>query len=411
MPSAFDVAGVRADFPVLHQAVNGKPLVYFDNAASAQKPEAVLARMAAFASRDYANVHRGLHELSNRATAAYEAARAHTANFINAADDKSIIFTANATDAINLVAHSYCAPQIKEGDEIILSIMEHHSNIVPWHFLRERYGAVLKWIPITESGTLDMAAYEAAFTARTKMVAMTHMSNALGCITNAKQIVAIAHNHNVKVLLDGCQSIVHLPIDVQALDCDFYVFSAHKLYGPTGIGVLYGKADTLRTMRPYRGGGEMIASVSQDVIHYADIPERFEAGTPAIIEAVGLEAALTYLDGMDREAAHTHEMMLHDYAADLFAQIDKVRLLPTPNDIQEKGAILSFCVEDVHPHDIATLLDQSGVAMRAGQHCAEPLMAHFGVAATLRASFAFYNTREEVEQAATALDKAVSFFR
>lgn len=411
MSSTFNIEAIRADFPVLHQEVNGKPLVYFDNAASAQKPACVLARMADFATKDYANVHRGLHELSNRSTAAYEAARTHTARFINAPEPQSIIFTANATDAINLVAHSYLGDTIKEGDEIILSIMEHHSNIVPWHFLRERYGAVLKWIPITQNGTLDMAAYEAAFSLKTKMVAMTHMSNALGTITQAQTIIEIAHNHNVKVLLDGCQAIVHLPIDVQTLDCDFYAFSAHKLYGPTGIGVLYGKADLLRTMRPYRGGGEMIASVSQNTVQYADIPERFEAGTPAIIEAVGLDATLDYIETIDRTTAHAHEMALHNYAADLFSQIDKVQLLPAPNNEQTKGAILSFCVENVHPHDIATLLDQSGVAMRAGQHCAEPLMAHFGVAATLRASFAFYNTRNEVEQAATALDKAISFFR
>ena len=407
----FDVETIRADFPILHQQVNGAPLAYLDNAASAQKPLPTLARMAEFATTDYANVHRGLHHLSNQATTAFEAARARVASFINAREDKEIIFTMNATDAINLVAHSYLAPRIEAGDEIILSVMEHHSNIVPWHFLRERQGAVLKWVGIDADGALDMAAYKAAFTKRTKFVALTHMSNALGSITDAQAIVAHAKAQNVPVLLDGCQAVVHMPIDVRALDCDFYIFSGHKIYAPTGIGVLYGKAETLRAMRPYRGGGEMIKRVTQDEVEYGDIPQRFEAGTPPIIEAVGLDASLAYVQNIDRAAAHAHEMMLHDYAIELFSRINSVEIFAHPKNNENKGAIVAFHVKDTHAHDIATLLDQAGVAMRAGQHCAEPLMAHLGVPATLRASFAFYNNRAEVEQAAAALEKAVSFFR
>ena len=403
----FDVAKIRADFPALNQQAYGQPLVYLDSAASAQKPRQVIEATAEFSAHDYANVHRGLHYLSNKATAAFEAARETVRGFINAPQVEQIIFTSGGTDAINLVAHAYLEPRLKAGDEIILSEMEHHSNIVPWHFMRERHGAVLKWVPINEDGSLDMAAFAAAFGARTKMVALTHMSNALGTINDAHRIIEVAHSHNVPVLLDGCQAAVHLMPDMQALDVDFYVFSGHKTYGPTGIGVLYGKADLLADMRPYRGGGEMISEVSKDAVSYGQPPHRFEAGTPPIIEAIGLGAALDYMTKIGAHQIAAHEAALHDAAMEKIGAINRVRIFGTN---PQKGAIVSFAVDGIHAHDLAMVMDRSGVAVRAGHHCAQPLMQKFGVTSTARASFALYNDMNDVQALEKALTKAIDFF-
>ncbi len=403
----FDVAKIRADFPALNQQAYGQPLVYLDSAASAQKPRQVIEAMAEFAAHDYANVHRGLHYLSNKATAAFEAARETVRGFINAPQVEQIIFTSGGTDAINLVAHAYLEPHLKAGDEIILSEMEHHSNIVPWHFMRERHGAVLKWVPINEDGSLDMAAFAAAFGARTKMVALTHMSNALGTINDAHRIIEVAHSHNVPVLLDGCQAAVHLAPDMQALDVDFYVFSGHKTYGPTGIGVLYGKADLLADMRPYRGGGEMISEVSKQAVSYGQPPHRFEAGTPPIIEAIGLGASLDYMTKIGAHQIAAHEAALHDAAMEKIGAINRVRIFGTN---PQKGAIVSFAVDGIHAHDLAMVMDRSGVAVRAGHHCAQPLMQKFGVTSTARASFALYNDMNDVQALEKALTKAIDFF-
>lgn len=407
MGATFDVNAIRAQFPGLTQEVYGKPLVYLDNAASAQKPAAVLDRMHDFATNEYANVHRGLHYLSNNATNAFEAARETTRQFINAESVDQIIFTGGATDAINLVAYGFLEPQIEEGDEIILSEMEHHSNIVPWHFMRERHGAVLKWVPVTDEGALDMAAYEAAFSDKTKFVALTQMSNALGTITPAKQLVDIAHKNGVPILLDGCQGAVHLKTDIQDLDADFYVLSGHKVYGPTGIGVLYGKADRLAAMRPFRGGGEMIREVAKDAITYGDAPHRFEAGTPPIIEVIGLGRALEWMMDIGFDAMRAHEDALRDHAMEAVGAINRVKIYGTT---AEKGAIVSFGVDGIHPHDLATVIDRSGIAVRAGHHCAQPLMKRYNVPATARASFAVYNTHDEVDALVAALNKAIDFF-
>jgi len=407
MTAPFDVNAIRAQFPVLGSEVYGKPLVYLDNAASAQKPLQVIERMQHFSTYEYANVHRGLHYLSNNATNAFEDARETTRKFLNAETRDQIIFTGGATDAINLIAYGFLEPQIQAGDEIILSEMEHHSNIVPWHFMRERHGAVLKWVPVTDDGELDMEAYEAAFSDKTKFVAITQMSNALGTITPSKQLVDIAHSHGVPILLDGCQGAVHLKNDMQALGADFYVFSGHKVYGPTGIGVLYGKADRLAAMRPFRGGGEMIREVSKDVVTYGDAPHRFEAGTPPIIEVIGLGAALNWMMDIGFDATQAHENALRDHAMEAVGAINRVKIYGTA---KEKGAIVSFGVDGIHPHDLATVIDRSGVAVRAGHHCAQPLMQRFDVPATARASFAVYNTHEEVDALVTALNKAIDFF-
>jgi len=407
MGATFDVNAIRAQFPGLAQEVYGKPLVYLDNAASAQKPAAVLDRMHDFATNEYANVHRGLHYLSNNATNAFEAARETTRQFINAESVDQIIFTGGATDAINLVAYGFLEPQIEEGDEIILSEMEHHSNIVPWHFMRERHGAVLKWVPVTDEGALDMAAYETAFSDKTKFVALTQMSNALGTITPAKQLVDIAHKNGVPILLDGCQGAVHLKTDIQDLDADFYVLSGHKVYGPTGIGVLYGKTDRLAAMRPFRGGGEMIREVAKDAITYGDAPHRFEAGTPPIIEVIGLGRALEWMMDIGFDAMRAHEDVLRDHAMEAVGAINRVKIYGTT---AEKGAIVSFGVDGIHPHDLATVIDRSGIAVRAGHHCAQPLMKRYNVPATARASFAVYNTHDEVDALVAALNKAIDFF-
>ncbi|MGD0143713.1 MAG: cysteine desulfurase [Rhizomicrobium sp.] len=401
--AAFDPVRARADFPILSREVYGKPLVYLDSAASAQKPNQVLDAMAQFATSEYANVHRGVHFLSAAATGRYEAARETVRKFLNAAHPDEIVFTKGGTEAINLVASSYLAPRIEAGDEIVLSVMEHHSNIVPWHFLRERQGAVLKWVDVTDDGSLDADAVAAAISPKTKLVAVAHMSNVLGTVSPLHDIVAGAHAKGVPVLADGCQGAVHETVDVQDLNVDFYALTGHKLYGPTGIGALYGKRVLLKGMRPYNGGGEMIREVTRDLVTYADPPMRFEAGTPPIIESVGLAAAIDYLSSFDREAVAVHEHRMLARATAALEDLNWVRIVGTAPG---KGAILSFETAGMHAHDLATILDREGVAVRAGHHCAQPLMERFGAASTTRASFASYNTLDEVDVLISALHKA-----
>ena len=411
MPEAatadFDVERIRADFPILSREIHGKPLVYLDNAASAQKPKVVLDAIQNAYAHEYANVHRGLHYLSNTATENYEKARETVRAYINAPSTDEIIFTRNATEAVNLVAQSFGGMVIGEGDEIVLTIMEHHSNIVPWHFHRERNGAVLKWAPVSDEGDFLIEEFEKLLTPRTKMVAVTHMSNALGTIVPAKEVVRLAHERGIPVLFDGAQSAVHLPVDVQDLDCDFYVFTGHKLYGPTGIGVLYAKKEHLQAMPPYQGGGEMIGTVATDTVTYAEPPHRFEAGTPAIVQAIGLGAALEYIMGIGHDRIKAHEDRVLAYAHQRLGEINSLRMFGTAKD---KGSIISFAMEGAHAHDVSTIIDRSGIAVRAGTHCAEPLLARFGVTSTCRASFALYNTEDEVDALANALIKAQDFF-
>ena len=402
---AFDAQALRAEFPILKREVNGKPLVYLDNAASAQKPEAVIEAVADVWRHSYANVHRGLHTLANEATEAFEATRGKVADLLGAKSREQIVFTKGATEAINLVADSFGAT-LQEGDEIILSQMEHHSNIVPWHFLRERKGAVIKFVPVTESGELDLEAYEAMFTERTKMVSLVHMSNVLGTVNPARELSEIAHRHGVPILFDGTQSAVHTRIDVEEIGCDFFVFTGHKLYGPNGAGALYARGDWLDRLSPYQGGGEMIAEVSESDVVYADVPHKFEAGTPAIAEVIGLGAAIDWLSAQDRAAIHAHEESLLQRATAQLGDIEGARILGTAKG---KGAVLSFVLENAHAHDLAQLMDKYGVAVRAGHHCAHPLMKRYGVNATVRASFALYNTAEEVDAFIEALNKARSF--
>ena len=403
---AFDPASIREEFPILARQVNGKPLVYLDNAASAQKPRAVIEAMTRTMESSYANVHRGLHTLANETTDAYERARASVARFTNAPSVGQIVFTKGATEAINLVAASF-GLGLSADDEIVLSQMEHHSNIVPWHLLRERKGVVLRFVPVTDDGRLDMDAYRELLGPKTRMVAISHMSNVLGTVNPAAEIIQAAHAVGVPVLLDGCQAIVHQAVDVQALDVDFYVFSSHKLYGPTGMGVLYGKAERLAALPPYQGGGEMIGTVSEDEITYADPPHRFEAGTPAIIEAIGLGAAIDWLETLDRPAIAAHEHALYDRVVE---GLNGANWLKTIGQAPGKGAIFSFNVEGAHAHDIAQILDRYGVAVRAGTHCAEPLMRRFGVTSSARASFALYNTLDEADTFVESLGRARSFF-
>jgi cysteine desulfurase/selenocysteine lyase len=404
---SYDVARLREDFPALATKVYGKPLVYLDNAASAQKPYAVLDRMTEAYKSEYANVHRGLHYLANAATEAYEGARAKVATFLNASRPEEIVFTRNATEAINLVASSWGAPNIGEGDEIVLSIMEHHSNIVPWHFLRERQGAVLKWVDVDDDGNFLIEEFEKQLSPRTKLVAITQMSNALGTIVPVKDVVKIAHAKGIPVLVDGSQGAVHLAVDVQDIGADFYVFTGHKLYGPSGIGVLHAKHDLLVSMRPYNGGGEMIREVSRDLVTYGDPPHKFEAGTPAIVEAIGLGAAIDYVNsiGKERIAAHEHDLLT--YAEARLREINSLRMIGAAKG---KGPIISFEMKGAHPHDVATVIDRQGIAVRAGTHCVMPLLERFNVTATCRASFGMYNTREEVDHLAQALIKARELF-
>lgn len=402
----FDLDAVRADFPALSLEVNGHPLTYLDNAASAQKPRQVLDRMRTAYEREYSNVHRGLHYLANAATEGFEHARETVRAFLNAASVDEVIFTRSGTGGINLVANSL-GQSMGEGDEIVLSIMEHHSNIVPWHFLRERKGAVIKWAPVHEDGSFDLEAFKALLTPRTKVVAITHMSNVLGTVTPVKEIVAAAHAVGAKVLVDGCQGAVHMPVDVRDLDVDFYAVTGHKLYGPTGIGVLYGKRDLLAEMPPYEGGGEMIREVSETRVTYAAPPHRFEAGTPAIVEAIGLGAALDYMTGIGRDRIVAQEHAISAYAHERLGAMNSLRIIGTA---ATKGAILSFEMKGAHPHDVATVLDRYGVAVRAGTHCAQPLLARYGATATCRASFAFYNSRADVDRLAQALLKAQDLF-
>jgi len=403
---AYDVERIRSDFPILYREVYGKPLVYLDNAASAQKPSSVIETMDHVNRFEYANVHRGLHYLSNAATAKYEDAREVTRRFLNAASSDEIVFTRNATAAINLVADSFGA-QIGEGDEILLSIMEHHSNIVPWHFHRERSGAVLKWSPIADTGEFLFDEFEGLLTPRTKLVAITHMSNVLGTQVPVREVIRLAHDRDIPVLVDGSQAAVHMPVDVQDLDCDFYVFTGHKTYGPTGIGVLYAKKAHLDAMRPYQGGGNMIESVHVDGITYGKTPQKFEAGTPPIVEAIGLGAALNYMMQVGRDRIARHEAELRAYAHARLAELPWLKIYGTAPG---KGAIVSFTVDGLHPHDIATIIDRSGVAVRAGHHCAQPLMERLGQTAVCRASFAMYNSRGEVDALVDALQRAHELF-
>ncbi|MFG1419691.1 cysteine desulfurase [Xanthobacter sp. V0B-10] len=403
----YDVMRVREDFPILGIQVNGKPLVYLDNGASAQKPQAVLDRMNQVYTAEYANVHRGLHYLANAATEAYEGGRERVARFLNARRNEEIVFTRNATEAINLVAATYGRTHINEGDEIVISIMEHHANIVPWHFLRESRGAVIKWAPVDDEGNFLIDEFEKLLTDRTKIVAITQMSNVLGTTVPVKEVTRIAHARGIPVLVDGSQGAVHLDVDVQDIDCDFYVITGHKLYGPTGIGALYGKYEMLEGMPPFMGGGEMIREVHLDTVTYGDPPHRFEAGTPAIVEAAGLGAALDYIQSIGKARIRAHEQDLLGYAMERLRELNSIRIIGTA---KEKGAIISFEMKGAHAHDFATLIDHDGIAVRAGTHCAMPLMDRFGVTATCRASFGLYNTHEEVDRFVQALKKAESLF-
>jgi cysteine desulfurase/selenocysteine lyase len=403
----FDLARVRADFPILKLAVNGKPLAYLDNAASAQMPQPVIDRLVQYQTREHANIHRGVHYLSEIATAAYEGARSKIRAFLNAREDREIVYTRGTTDAINLVMHGYGRKFLGEGDEIVISQLEHHSNIVPWQMLCGEKGCKLRVIPCDDRGVLLQDEYQKLFNARTKLVAVTHVSNALGTINPVKEMIAFAHARGVPVLIDGAQAAPHLAVDVQDLDCDFYCFSAHKLCGPTGIGALYGKAALLEKMQPYQGGGDMILSVSFEKTLYNVIPHKFEAGTPPIAAGVGLGATLDYLSsiGMGNIAAWEHELL--GYATEQVSRLPGVRLIGTAPD---KAAVLSFAVAGVHPHDVGTVLNEEGVAVRTGHHCAQPVMQRFGVPATARASFSFYNSLEEVDQLVAGIRRVQKMF-
>ena len=406
---AFDVLKARSDFPILETSVHGKPLVYLDNAATSQKPQAVIDALTSYYTRENANIHRGVHALSELATEHYEQARAKIQRFIHAADPSEIIFVRGTTEGINLVAQTYGRAHVGPGDEVIVSALEHHSNIVPWQILCEQQGAKLRVIPINDAGELllDEAEFEKLLGPKTKLVAIAHVSNALGTIVPLRRITEVAHQMNVPVLVDGAQAAPHLQVDVQALDSDFYVLSAHKMYGPTGIGVLYGKRRFLDAMPPYQGGGDMISSVTFEKTLYNKLPYKFEAGTPDISGAIGLGAAVDYLNniGLDRIAAHEHELLV--YATKALSAIPGVRLIGTA---KEKAAVVSFVMDNVHAHDVGTILDQEGIAVRTGHHCAQPLMQRFGIDATARASFALYNTREEVDALAAGIQKVREVF-
>jgi len=402
-----DVNAIRRDFPILQRYVHGKPLVYLDNAATTQKPQAVIDRLVRYYSEENANIHRGVHALSVQATDGYDAARERVRQFLNAADAREIVFVRGATEAINLVAQTFGRTHVSPGDEIVISEMEHHSNIVPWQMLCETMGARLRVIPITDAGELRLDEYERLLGPHTRLVSVTHVSNALGTVNPVAEVIRLAHDRGIPVLIDGAQAVAHMPVDVQALGCDFYAFSGHKVFGPTGIGVLYGRAPLLEGMPPYQGGGDMIRSVTFETTLYNDVPYKFEAGTPNIAGVAGLAAAIHYLTavGLDRVAAHEHDLL--GYAAEALSEIPGLRLTGTAS---EKAAILSFVMNDIHPHDIGTILDRAGVAIRAGHHCCQPLMARLGVSATARASFALYNTREEIDVLIASLRAAREVF-
>jgi len=406
-PAKFDVDRVRRDFPILSHQVHGKPLVYFDNGATSQKPLCVIEAIDQYYRAENSNIHRGVHHLSERATAAYEAARGKLRAFINARSDEEIIFVRGTTEAINLVAQSYGRAFLKAGDEIIVSAMEHHSNIVPWQMLCEQVGAKLRVIPINHDGEIVMEEYQRLLNNRTKFVSVTHVSNALGTVVPVQQMVSLAHAHGVPVLLDGAQAVPHLQIDVQAIDCDFYAFSGHKMFGPTGVGVLYGRAALLEKMPPYQGGGDMISLVTFEKTHYNVLPYKFEAGTPNIADGIALGAAVDYLRALDWPAVAAHEDELLGYATAALEQIPALRIIGTAS---QKAGVLSFVFDHVHAHDVGTILDQEGVAVRAGHHCAMPVMQRFGVPATTRASFAFYNTLEEIDVLVRAIERVVKVF-
>jgi cysteine desulfurase/selenocysteine lyase len=402
-----DLQRLRADFPILRLKVNGKPLAYLDNGASSQMPQPVMDRLTRYQTQEHSNIHRAVHYLSETATAAYEGARAKIQKFINARESREVIYTRGTTDAVNLVMHGFGRAFLKEGDEIIISQLEHHSNIVPWQMLRDEKGIKLQVIPCNDAGELLIDTYERLFNARTKLVSITHVSNALGTVNPVKQMIAMAHGHGVPVLIDGAQAVPHLGIDVQDLDCDFYCFSGHKMFAPTGIGILYGKAALLEKMQPYQGGGDMILSVTFDKTTYNALPYKFEAGTPPIAAAIGLGAAVDYLNevGMDNIAAWEHELLA--YATGQLEALPGVRIIGTAAD---KAAVLSFTIAGVHPHDVGTILNEDGVAVRTGHHCAQPVMQRFGIPATARASFAFYNTFEEIDQLVAGIRRVQKMF-
>lgn len=403
----WDVERVRADFPVLHQTVNGKPLIYLDNGASSQVPQVVIDRGSIYLEHEHSNIHRGVHYLSQRATTAYEGAREKVKRFINARESRECIFVRGATEGINLVMHGYGRKFIERDDEIIISAMEHHANIVPWQMLCEEKGALLRVIPMNDAGELLLDEYDGLLNERTKFVAITHVSNALGTINPIKEMIAQAHKYGVPVLIDGAQSAPHMPVDVQDLDCDFYAFSGHKMYAPTGSGIVYGKAALLEKMNPFQGGGDMIRSVTFEKTTYAELPNKMEAGTPAIASQIGLGAAIDYLNSIGREQAAKHEAELLRYATERISAIEGVRIIGTA---RKKASVLSFVIDGIHPHDIGTILDQEGIAVRAGHHCAQPVMQRFKVPATARASFAFYNTKEEIDVLARTVERVIEIF-
>jgi len=406
-PTAWDVERIRADFPVLQQSVNGKPLIYLDNSASSQVPQVVIDRGSVYIEEEHSNIHRGVHYLSQKATTAYEGAREKVKRFINARDSRECIFVRGTTEGINLVMHGYGRKFIGAGDEIIISAMEHHANIVPWQMLCEEKGAHLRVIPMNDAGELLLDAYDGLLNERTRLVSVNHVSNALGTINPIKEIIAQAHKYGVPVLIDGAQAAPHMPVDVQDLDCDFYVFSGHKMYAPTGSGIVYGKIELLEKMNPFQGGGDMIKTVTFEKTTYADPPNKFEAGTPAIASQIGLGAAIDYLNSIGREQAATYEAELLRYATERVSAIEGVRIIGTAKN---KASVLSFVIDDIHPHDIGTILDQEGIAVRAGHHCAQPVMQRFKVPATARASFSFYNTKDEVDVLARTIEKVIEIF-
>jgi cysteine desulfurase/selenocysteine lyase len=405
--TTIDFTKLRRDFPILQGTNRGKPLIYLDSASSAQKPNQVIDAITQFYANDYANIHRGIYELSERATKLFEDTRSQVKQFINAKSAEEIVFVRGTTEGINLVAQSFGRSQWQAGDEIILSGMEHHSNIVPWYLLKETIGIVIKVIPVTDDGALDLTAYKQLFSARTKMVAVTHASNVLGTINPIKEMTAIAHTHNVPVLIDGAQAVPHMPVDVQALDCDFYVFSVHKLYGPTGIGVLYGKKHLLDAMPPYQGGGDMIETVAFDKVTFAKTPQKFEAGTPNIAGVIGLSEAIRYVQAIGMQQIYQHEQDLLAYALPKLTAIPEMRIIGTTTP---KVGVISFILDSVHPHDIGTVLDHEGIAVRAGHHCAMPLMERFKVPATVRASFGVYTNEQDIDALIKAIELAARLF-